>query len=531
MINKLFTVALLCLPFTVLHAYDFSTGSSSTNGEAGGGVSITDVHSAIDEGVKALLPMELNNTYNISYPPLTDDQKGDYSFYRSNDWDAMQLTKKGGTIVDGILANFTGLDILSKPVDVSKKLTEAETDSALEAKVVDDFGNYSLIGMFANNYPVSNIHLDFDPYLVESFDGDNMKGIEIIAGGEDVKMPPFVHYSRNVTGSEDVRKIHMVLDTVKDQYTWNSDMAIFKRLSKQEEVVLPNHGYAVGDVVTKALDNVYYKTKRDTNTTPHGVVLSVQDDNRFRVALDGSTIPMIANTAPLDTLYLGEAWGEITNVKPTEGRIIKIGYNLIDSTVISIEEKVRVPTHNFPNKIYKETFSEEVTIVNRSPAQLFKTFEEVTIQPNKKIKLDLQMPVRTYSNNYSGYLVNINAKVNGVWYNLGNEGAVHSMLTSARTINRDRITKVYDFVEHLNLPEGEPYTLQLEFYISLWLGHRLDRYPQVIKSDVDLYKLHINFKSRVSLNFEGDNLDVRGGIASWARASNYTVLTIEEFDR
>jgi len=67
--------------------------------------------------------------------------------------------------------------------------------------------------------------------------------------------------------------------------------------------------------------------------------------------------------------------------------------------------------------------------------------------------------------------VNINAKVNGVWYNLGNTGydggVMHYSATSIHALNHEMLL---DFITHLGLPINQPYTLQIELTARSYNG-------------------------------------------------------------
>ena len=139
-------------------------------------------------------------------------------------------------------------------------------------------------------------------------------------------------------------------------------------------------------------------------------------------------------------------------------------------------------------------------------------FPEVTIQAGKKVKIDIYVPTRDNTNSWGGLYVNINAKVNGTWYNLGNTGydggVMSNSATSIHALNHEMLL---DFITNLNLPNDQPYTLQFELTARSYNG-----------------TTYVNQSH--DINRTGSNLGSRGSLQTWASDQNYCHIVIQEKD-
>lgn len=171
-----------------------------------------------------------------------------------------------------------------------------------------------------------------------------------------------------------------------------------------------------------------------------------------------------------------------------------------------------IPSSQLVNKSYVQTYKGGKNFGNGN-ATLLNLFPEVTIQAGKKVKIYLYVPTRNNTSSWGGLYVNINAKVNGTWYNLGNTGydggVMHSSATSIHALNHEMLL---DFITNLNLPANQPYTLQFELTARSYNG-----------------TTYVNHSH--DINRTANNLGSRGGLQTWASDQNYCHIIIEEKDR
>jgi len=164
------------------------------------------------------------------------------------------------------------------------------------------------------------------------------------------------------------------------------------------------------------------------------------------------------------------------------------------------------------NKSYVQVFKGNKTFGNGN-AVLLNLFPEVTIQAGKKVKIDIYVPTRDNTNSWGGLYVNINARVNGTWYNLGNTGydggVMNYSATSIHALNHEMLL---DFIANLGLPVDQPYTLQFELTARSYNG-----------------TTYVNRSH--DINRTANNLGNRGVLQSWASDQNYCHIIIEEKDR
>ncbi len=166
----------------------------------------------------------------------------------------------------------------------------------------------------------------------------------------------------------------------------------------------------------------------------------------------------------------------------------------------------------FKNKSYVQTFKTSKSFTNGT-AQLLNLFPQVTIQPNKQVYVKFYVPTRNDTNHWGGLFVNINAKVNGTWYNLGNTGYDGGvMMYNGEGIHALNHEMLLDFITHLGLPDNQSYTLQFELTARSYNG----------TAYVNVYH---------DLNRTANNLNSRGNLSGWGSDQNYCHIIIQEKDR
>ncbi len=165
-----------------------------------------------------------------------------------------------------------------------------------------------------------------------------------------------------------------------------------------------------------------------------------------------------------------------------------------------------------PNKSYVQTYKTTKNF-GTGNATLLNTFPQVTIQPNKQVKLDIYVPTRANTTGWGWLYVNVNANVNGTWYNLWNtwyDG--WAMFSSASTIHALNHEMLLDFIGNLWLPIDEPYTLQIELTARSYSG------TTTVNGSHDI-------------NRTANLLNSRWPLQTWASDQNYTHIIIQEMDR
>ena len=163
-------------------------------------------------------------------------------------------------------------------------------------------------------------------------------------------------------------------------------------------------------------------------------------------------------------------------------------------------------------KTYVQTFKTSKTF-NNGTAKLLNLFPEVIIKPNKQVRLDIYVPTRDNTNSWGGLYVNVNAKVNDSWYNLGNTGYDGGVMSnSANAIHALNHQMILDFTGNLGLDESKPFTLQFELTARSYNG------ATIVNGSHDI-------------NRTASGLGSRGALQTWASDQNFTHLIITEIDR
>ena len=164
------------------------------------------------------------------------------------------------------------------------------------------------------------------------------------------------------------------------------------------------------------------------------------------------------------------------------------------------------------NKQYTHTYK-ETKIFNNWNAKLLTTTPIYTIQKNKLIRFNLKVPSRSFVTTRGWLYIQINAKVNWTWYNLGNCGYDGSVMsTNSLDINTYIENKLYDFIWNLWLDINNTYTLQFEITCRSYNGN------VTVNGSHDINKTSVNLWSRWPLQ-------------DWASDQNYTTIIIEEIER
>jgi len=159
--------------------------------------------------------------------------------------------------------------------------------------------------------------------------------------------------------------------------------------------------------------------------------------------------------------------------------------------------------------IFTETFSGTVTLT-KANAIVIKEFSPITIGDGKAIKVGIQIPVRSDDGDtdWGGVYFNVNAKVNGIWYNLGNRGyGGGTMHRGAKVIANEYLSFLLDFPTWENV-EGD-YELVIEV-----TGRTFD-------TDVKVNGSH-------DINKVSYGLNSRGGLYTKGSNQNYMTLTVVE---
>ncbi len=196
----------------------------------------------------------------------------------------------------------------------------------------------------------------------------------------------------------------------------------------------------------------------------------------------------------------------------TRLRDIPTGTNTDQLLTTDTNGNIKKIEQPLPNKSYVQVYKGSKTFGSGN-ATLLNLFPEVTIQPNKKVLLHVYVPTRSTTNSWGGLYVNINAKVNGTWYNLGNTGydggAMSYGSTDIHALNHELLL---DFITNLNLPANAPYTLQFELTARSYNG-----------------STYVNLSH--DINRTVNNLGSRGALQKWASDQNYCHLIIIEKDQ
>ena len=163
-------------------------------------------------------------------------------------------------------------------------------------------------------------------------------------------------------------------------------------------------------------------------------------------------------------------------------------------------------------KTYVQTFKTSKTFGDGNAA-LLNLFPEITVQPNKQVRLDIYVPTRDNTNSWGGLYVNVNAKVNGTWHNLGNTGYDGGVMSnSANAIHALNHQMILDFIGNLSLDKSKPFTLQFELTARTYNG-----------------VTYVN--GAHDINRTASGLGSRGTLKTWASDQNYTHLIITEINR
>ena len=120
---------------------------------------------------------------------------------------------------------------------------------------------------------------------------------------------------------------------------------------------------------------------------------------------------------------------------------------------------------------------------------------EVGIQAGKKVKISWSVPIRPSKNKseWRGLYLNLNIRVNGTWYNLGNSGFDY-MHHGAHTISTAKGSLVCDIPSLLNISDA--YSLKVEISIRAYAGtvgingsHNINRHQSGLSRGHDISEI------------------------------------------
>jgi len=170
-------------------------------------------------------------------------------------------------------------------------------------------------------------------------------------------------------------------------------------------------------------------------------------------------------------------------------------------------------TQRTKNLSYIQTFEDAVECT--SSPKTINMFDPVTIQPNKKVSIDISIPTRCDDMSWGGLYVNLNVKINDTWYNLGNGGYDGGVMSySAKMISRYNRHFLFDFISELGLPVNEPFSMQVELIGVTFSTTAIAR---------------INGSHEINNNKNG--FFTRGDVHPTLGKQNFTTVRIEEMDR
>jgi len=160
------------------------------------------------------------------------------------------------------------------------------------------------------------------------------------------------------------------------------------------------------------------------------------------------------------------------------------------------------------NKSYVQTSKGDVSL-NTGNAKLVKLFDPVNIKAKKKIDIHIYIPTRCDSTSWGGAYFNVNIKVNGAWYNLGNTGYDGGVMAySAKSINAHNHKLLFD---------------------PSWVGVDTEYTVEVeVLGRSNNGTTYVNFGH--DINKTSKDLGKRGGLLTQVSDQNYMTLTIEEKD-
>jgi len=251
--------------------------------------------------------------------------------------------------------------------------------------------------------------------------------------------------------------------------------------------------------------------------TTKKITLTREDDTTLEVWGDDVGIEIINSlTSDSEVNWLSaKQWKVLKSF--IEQKVQKETWKELISIDILTQDKTKVKAGKIEwlgtkNKTYIQTFKTTKSFWNWN-AVLLNLFPQVTIQANKQVKLDLRVPTRNDTTSRWWLYINVNAKVNGNWYNLWNcwyDG--NAMQDSARSINAYTESKLYDFIGNLWLNANQSFTLQFELTARSYNG------TTIVNGSHDI-------------NRTASNLWSRWTVQSWAWDQNFTTLILQELER
>ena len=183
---------------------------------------------------------------------------------------------------------------------------------------------------------------------------------------------------------------------------------------------------------------------------------------------------------------------------------------VVDGTETPLATILGVNVIGTSPQYFTQSFTREVILKNGN-AVIVKDFDPIVVTDGKAIKVDIMIPIRSTNDEskWGGAFFNVNAKVNGTWYNLGTKGYNGVMIVGGRLIGSEYISFLLDFPTWENI-EGD--------------------YEVVIEVMGRTYGADVRINSQHDVNTKLKNMDYRGELYTKGSNQNYMTLTVVEVD-
>ena len=132
-----------------------------------------------------------------------------------------------------------------------------------------------------------------------------------------------------------------------------------------------------------------------------------------------------------------------------------------------------------PNKTYVFVNKDEISL-SSSQKEIYVS-PVVTIQPNKDVHINLDIPLSKTTTSWGGSYINISVKVNDTsWYNLGNPGYCSAVMNEgSASTGVFTHSKLLDFIPNGGVSADTSYTLQFKitgrsYNYTTWINKDCD---------------------------------------------------------
>ena len=167
------------------------------------------------------------------------------------------------------------------------------------------------------------------------------------------------------------------------------------------------------------------------------------------------------------------------------------------------------PGGHVENRTFVYSDSDDKTF-DSGDAKVLMTTPEWTIQSGKDVKLYMNIPTRHDGKEWGGLYINANIQVNGIWYNLGNNGHSGGVMNfETNSISEYINMKILKLTSELSLTGS--YTIKVELTAKAYAGKVL------------VNKNH-------SMNRISAELGSRGELQTWGSSQNYATIIVTEID-